>query len=176
MVNKVSTSYDKYFFDFNLINFIVVFLNFTCSAIVSLSSAFFAVYWKDVLSVSIFVFALVTAFIGKVLKYILAHKRPSTKEKENIRTSYGMPSSHANSLFYFVSFLTTYYTQQQNDVKLALQICFCTSLYTIIVLYARIFINKDHTILQCVAGCLSGSLLGYLACTYGYHWIENNFY
>ena len=99
MASEVSNLHDNYKYIFEPLNLIVIFLNYSCSAIVSLSSFFCAVYWKDVLSVSIFVFALVAAFIGKILKNILAHKRPLVKEN-NVRTSYGMPSSHANSLFF----------------------------------------------------------------------------
>ena len=85
MASEVSNLHDNYKYIFEPLNLIVIFLNYSCSAIVSLSSFFCAVYWKDVLSVSIFVFALVAAFIGKILKNILAHKRPLVKENNVIK-------------------------------------------------------------------------------------------
>jgi len=39
---------------------------------------------------------------GKMLKILLAQNRPRGSD----RATYGMPSSHANSLFYFVGFLS----------------------------------------------------------------------
>lgn len=64
--------------------------------------------------------AVTCAFVGKVLKRVLRVSRPEDFAGMNKNRflgrvlgfrwprgqSYGMPSSHANALFYFVSFLT----------------------------------------------------------------------
>ena len=47
--------------------------------------------------------AIINALLGKVLKLIIGVRRPLNSDKRYV--SYGMPSSHANSLFYYVSFL-----------------------------------------------------------------------
>ena len=46
--------------------------------------------------------SLLNAALGKVLKLFLSQPRPDGSR----RPSYGMPSSHANSLFFFATFLS----------------------------------------------------------------------
>ena len=60
-------------------------------------------------------------------------------------------------LVFFVTFLSM--NAFERDMNEGMIILFCTSLYTNLVLYTRISIDKDHTVTQCVAGFLLGTLL-----------------
>ena len=103
--------------------------------------------------------ALLNAVNGKVLKLILGQNRPNTSTK----SSYGMPSSHANSLFYFVSFLS-FAAYDKYGLRVAAMTFLLTFLYSYSVCYCRVHLRRDHTWLQVIVGATFGSLVG--ACAY----------
>ena len=86
-----------------------------------------------------------------------AQARPSTSKKND--KTYGMPSSHANSLFYFVALLSI-----AAFFEYTLWWMFLTGssllLYTMTVLYCRVEIDRDHTWSQVIVGGIIGSLVG----------------
>ena len=120
-------------------------INNSCSILVS-STTFIAAYvYPNNLSVALLVCALLNAVNGKLLKVILGRRRPDCSAKG----TYGMPSSHANSLFYFVGFLTyASYENPRIDAVGVCCICFCLFVYTMIVCFCRVEIDRDHTWMQ----------------------------
>ncbi len=110
------------------------------------------------MNVVLFTGALCNALLGKVLKRIIGEMRPGHSRKS--KTSYGMPSSHANSLFFFVSYLTTSAVMEDKTMLQVSLVFSCTCIYALAVCYHRVYISADHTILQICAGMVLGSTTG----------------
>lgn len=147
-------------------------------------------FYRNSTTLSLLLFALLNAANGKLLKVVLAQSRPRGSERE----TYGMPSSHANSLFYFVGFLSTagnchYYKTSIDiyslfdwhlmhpaynhlDIRLWLLVVLGTSMYSVAVCYCRVYIDKVHTIPQITVGTLLGVTTGYMSYTFGLPFIE----
>jgi dolichyldiphosphatase len=98
--------------------------------------------------------ALLNAALAKVLKQLLALPRPKRSRKD----SFGMPSSHANSLFFFVSFLSAGAFARRLDF--GLKIFLVTTLYAFTICYVRVKLTEDHSIKQIVVGILMGGSIG----------------
>jgi len=140
------------------------FLNRTCSIFVAGTTFVLAFTYEDSpVHVCRLVGALVTAGVGKVAKVIFRVKRPVESLRREEIFSYAFPSSHANALFYFVAFLSLEaHTRYSSRAATAL-VALITTAYTLIVLYARVCIDKDHTIYQCLGGALLGLACGVAA-------------
>lgn len=105
---------------------------------------------------------LLSIIINYFLKIIIKQPRPSeNKDLFNILITngksidfekYGMPSGHAQSVFYS----TIYIYLITNDIK----ICMFYLLISLITVFQRI-IAKRHTILQVIAGSVIGVFLAY---------------
>lgn len=145
-------------------------LNSSCSNLVFYSTVASTILFYDhPFCASLFVFAVCNALVGKLLKIILAEKRPPGASKQ--RKSLGMPSSHANALAFHSMYLTqgVYYHKMSSDgddvvatlaVLIVGVVCYC---YTLCVCYARVYYTHDHTRAQILAGLALGSLSGWVA-------------
>lgn len=109
--------------------------------------------------------AIVNSLQGKLLKILIGTKRPGHSKKK----SYGMPSSHANSLFFFVSYLTMN-AASHHSVFIAVVVFIVTVMYSSLVCYYRVFVSKDHTVPQIVAGAVHGSMMGAACYTVALPW------
>jgi dolichyldiphosphatase len=69
--------------------------------LISLIAAFTLIYRHDALAIMTLAGAIANALLGKVLKRIIKEERPPGAPVSDP----GMPSSHANSIFFFFSFL-----------------------------------------------------------------------
>ena len=114
-------------------------------------------YYQDALCVVLLLGAICNSLMGKLWKIMIGEKRPTKSNKTF--TSYGMPSSHSNSLFYFVAYLSLYIYEHYEFIY-ALQICICMVIYTNIICYYRVYRSHDHTIPQIIAGMLHGLVVG----------------
>ena len=142
---------------------VIKFINDTSAVLVS-GCAFLSVFvMANNFTFIMLACALANAVLGKILKLITAQARPTASRKAD--RTYGMPSSHANSLFYFVSFLTIG-AFLEFGLWCALKVGFLLSTYTMIVLYCRVEIDKDHTWLQVIVGGIIGSLVGLFTLLY----------
>eukprot|EP00055_Hartaetosiga_balthica_P014291 m.77798 g.77798 ORF g.77798 m.77798 type:complete len:190 (+) comp8555_c0_seq3:100-669(+) len=93
----------------------LVVLNRCCSMVVAGSAFVVLAYRRDVVAAAVVVGALVDAGAGKLLKRAFAVQRPSTSAKQ----SHGMPSSHANSLFFWATTLSLALVKTANDLSLS---------------------------------------------------------
>ena len=105
-----------------------------------------------------------------MFKVLIGHKRPSDSNKSFV--SYGMPSSHANSLFFFVCYLTIA-SIYNNGIYKGILVGIVLTCYALIVCYSRIYITMDHTLLQIIAGVLQGLINGYISYIYVLPMITN---
>lgn len=96
------------------------------------------------------------AFLCKAFKILLAVRRPYKSSK----TTYGMPSSHAQSLFYFVGYLSASSLYRRDNILSTVFIFSSTSIYSITVCYCRVEIDRDHTWPQVGVGLLIGLCIG----------------
>lgn len=142
-------------------------VNYSCSKLVCISTFMATLFYRNSTTLSLLLFALLNAANGKLLKVVLAQSRPRGSERE----TYGMPSSHANSLFYFVGFLSTA-AYNHLDIRLWLLVVLGTSMYSVAVCYCRVYIDKVHTIPQITVGTLLGVTTGYMSYTFGLPFIE----
>ena len=105
--------------------------------------------------------SILNALMGKLLKRIIRFDRPSSSGKRN--TSYGMPSSHANSLFFYVSYLSTasYHCSLHDGWSTSLVFGALVS-YALSICYYKVCVNMDHSLEQVLAGIAQGSIVGVL--------------
>ena len=119
--------------------------------------------------------------INNILKYIilkpifgnyifgLLGKRPDNAKNcgyfinynENTVNTYGMPSGHAQSVTFFLSYIINKYLNSNFSSMFKLISIIIFSIITICVMYSRIYFNC-HTVLQVVIGGLIGLYLGNL--------------
>eukprot|EP01041_Mallomonas_annulata_P006177 gene6176-12512_t len=91
------------------------------------------------------------SILSKFLKNIIKEPRP----KESLSTGYGMPSSHSQSLFYFITIVSLLTFDGRNDILASI---FVSSLYIygLLAIYWRVK-SRLHTTAQTIAGGLIGS-------------------
>ena len=94
--------------------------------------------------------ALANAALGKVLKRLFRSARPDGGVSPRTKTTSGMPSSHANSLF----FLVTYVACAGRWGRAWL---LAGTLYAVAVCGTRVVLQRLHTVAQAVAGAAVGS-------------------
>ncbi len=131
----------------------------SCAAFLYLSYRFSA------FSFSLTFFAVANAVVGKVLKVLLKDRRPHVDDGKSTRhKTYGFPSSHANSLSFFASFLTVASFLPENGPAVlslarslflgidfshrcpaALALSCVMIVYTFAVCYTRVEITGHHT-------------------------------
>jgi hypothetical protein len=70
-----------------------------------------------------------------------------------------MPSSHANSLCFFVGYLTMAAADGYGSYTAA-AVCAASVLYTFLVCYYRVYVSMDHTVPQILAGVVHGTAVG----------------
>eukprot|EP00053_Salpingoeca_punica_P023707 m.11208 g.11208 ORF g.11208 m.11208 type:complete len:152 (+) comp5537_c0_seq1:30-485(+) len=134
------------------------FLNRNCSWMVS-STAFAVLFYRRDWPTFIFVAgSLLNAALGKTLKYVLKHERPISTTAAAPKT-HGMPSTHANSLFFFAVHLSLN-TLACRDWQPASQWLIVGSLfsYASAVSLTRVYIEPVHTLAQVVAGVALGTV------------------
>lgn len=136
---------------------ITLILGVKCSLLVSSSSFLACIYYRNVFTITLFFGALVNAFIGKVLKKMLSVKRPI----ESLRSTNGMPSSHANSLSFFTFFLGL--AALNLNLWIGALVFVCTTIYTLLICYCRVNRTKDHSWDQIAVGLIIGSMNGALS-------------
>ena len=100
---------------------------------------------------------IVNAFFSKILKNIFKQNRPLTGLYKN---SYGMPSSHAQALFYFAT-VASLACFKYLDQTYALYSSLSIFLYTILASSWRTSIGL-HTLNQTLVGAICGTGVGYL--------------
>jgi membrane-associated phospholipid phosphatase len=109
-------------------------------------------YWQPVYYIS---GAMTNGLITKAVKSITKQPRPAGSKKKG----YGMPSSHASSLFYFSSVIIANSIKRPHFVSPTVAVI--AVVYSAIASSWRIF-SGLHTTLQTIVGALLGALQGYL--------------
>ena len=77
----------------------------TCTLRTGKNHAAATVLWDDHIKVMLVLGALINAIISKLLKRLFRHSRPAAALSHGME-DHGMPSSHAQSLFYFFVYLS----------------------------------------------------------------------
>ena len=112
--------------------------------------------------------SVLNSILGKILKSNLKIPRPIGSKK----SGYGMPSSHAQAFFFFLTILTiNQHRIFKNEIH-GFIICNAVLAYSIIASYWRV-VTKLHTIAQSVIGAIIGTLMGYITThyeTYIFEW------
>lgn len=108
--------------------------------------------------VSYLLFFIVNTVVNKILKFIIKQPRPTNgvsiiNESYEGADKYGMPSAHAQSVFYSMSFL---YLVKEDYLVLLIE-----SLVSFLTLYQR-WSYKRHTIEQLGVGSMIGMLVAYI--------------
>jgi membrane-associated phospholipid phosphatase len=119
----------------------------------------FALWCRKIYLISYVLFFAVNSFINGILKNIIQQSRPSGQiylndhdvVPDSAPSKYGMPSGHAQSVGYSVTFL---YLVVHSPAVL------CASLFIgVLTVYQR-FKYRRHTISQLFAGLIIGSIVG----------------
>jgi dolichyldiphosphatase len=100
--------------------------------------------------------ALLNALLGKIIKRIVRQPRPPTSKKGG----YGMPSSHAHLLFYFLT-ITTFLSRKHYSSYMSLILSLVLSGYAISASYWRV-VDGLHSLLQTFVGAALGVAMGTL--------------
>ena len=100
--------------------------------------------------------ALLNALLGKIIKRIVRQPRPPTSKKGG----YGMPSSHAHLLFYFLT-ITTFLSRKYYSSYMSLILSLLLSGYAISASYWRV-VDGLHSLLQTFVGAALGVGMGTL--------------
>lgn len=134
-------------------------LNSTCSALVVAIAVTHVIFSRTAHAAAMFVGAVCTAVIGMALKRIIRTARPqqhghghaaSLKQKQG---DYGMPSSHANALSYWLMMVLLHSPSPWlSHVSLA---------YVALVLSTRVLLTQHHTWQQIAAGVCLGSVCAF---------------
>lgn len=127
-------------------------------------SVFLAIAWyRNALTVSLFIGAVSNGILSKILKRLLQQERPITMTTESIDTNlpndHGMPSSHAMSLGFIGMF-----TAWQFPSTAGLLI-----IYVGMSLFYRVRVKSFHTWEQIIVGFIIGSINGSL----WWHWTND---
>jgi len=125
---------------------------------VALSVLISLVVLRDPFTLAMVIGSVLNAIFGKILKKIIDEERPEVAK--GIKESSGMPSSHANSLFFFASFLSLA-TQSPVDwlpISSWAVVCILFSYATISSLW-RVH-SGLHTYPQITAGAVLGTFTG----------------
>ena len=102
------------------------------------------------------------AILSKVLKNIIKQPRPLSSAKPG----YGMPSSHAQSLFYFSTVLSlTFFRSALSSKSLAIVSVFSSMMIYIYAILASSWrvVKNLHSVQQTIVGCVIGLITGILA-------------
>jgi len=113
--------------------------------------------------------AVLNALLGKILKILIGKRRPENSKKQ----TYGMPSSHANCLSFFVAYLTMAATDILSLYD-AVLVCVSSVVYTLCVCYYRACVSRDHTALQILGGFVHGVLAGWVSYTVVLPWYSTH--
>lgn len=124
------------------------------------STVLSALYYQNTFCTILLSGAICNSLMGKVWKVVIGSKRPTKSSK--LFNSYGMPSSHSNSLFYFVSFLGFTVFDQYDYIPASLA-CTGFASYALTVCYYRVYVSHDHTVKQIIAGMMHGLFMGGVA-------------
>ncbi|GAX21739.1 dolichyldiphosphatase [Fistulifera solaris] len=128
-------------------------------------SVFCAIVWyRNALTVSLFIGSVSNGILSKILKRLLRQERPITASVENATTSnditipndHGMPSSHAMSLGFIGMFTAWQFPITAGPLVI----------YVAMSLYYRVCIKAYHTWEQIAVGLVLGSING----TLWWHW------
>eukprot|EP00051_Salpingoeca_urceolata_P027781 m.483257 g.483257 ORF g.483257 m.483257 type:complete len:164 (-) comp22849_c0_seq1:65-556(-) len=125
---------------------VLLLLNRSCARGVASLVILAVILHQDRLTTLLFVGAVINSRFGKLLKYLIDERRPETSHL----TSSGMPSSHANSLFFLAASLLILLPQHWVACTTALA-------YATTVSFTRVFVTKVHTVPQIAAGMLVGT-------------------
>jgi membrane-associated phospholipid phosphatase len=106
-----------------------------------------------------FIFLGGNVIVNHVLKHIILEERPSggrslINEPYNGMHKYGMPSSHAQSAFYSMTYL---YLTKQDPTMLLVELFICA-----LTVYQR-WTYRQHTAEQLGIGAIIGIIMGFLA-------------
>lgn len=150
-------------------------INSTCSSVVfSITITTALLYHHHPFCPSLFVFAVLNALLGKVLKVLLAKERPpQTRGKKR---SLGMPSTHANAMSFHAGYIAwaVFDLQWESSGLISSGLLAGGGVYVVLltyalcVCYARVYLTHDHTVEQILAGLALGTVDAYLARTHLY--------
>ena len=140
--------------------------------ILALMNVYYLFYRKTYLYAYI-IFLFVNQYINKGIKYFVKEPRPQNQipflskiDKIGIE-KYGMPSGHAQSIFYSTTFL---YLTTLSSYLLIISLFFCA-----VTIYQR-YIYRRHTLKQLTIGSLIGIIIGYTVFKFTKIYIETNNY
>lgn len=120
-----------------------------CMCLIFLSDSYKPIYYISG--------AVTNAILSKILKRTFRIPRPAGCKKGG----YGMPSSHAQTLFYFLIVLSLNLMNSSLNQYLVNIISFLFLIYVIISSYWRIS-SGLHTLYQTLVGCFVGIIIGFL--------------
>ncbi|CAF3235346.1 unnamed protein product [Rotaria socialis] len=125
------------------------------------------IFRRDIQTIMYFGGFVISGIINHYLKITFKQQRPErTRHRMDFYDVYGMPSGHAQSFFYFMTYLsiflflksqgssTTYIRSIRNRCLLLVQ-----PIAAILVAYSRVYLYY-HTIAQVVVGSFIGTILG----------------
>ena len=140
--------------------------------ILALMNVYYLFYRKTYLYAYI-IFLFVNQYINKGIKYFVKEPRPQNQipflskiDKIGVE-KYGMPSGHAQSIFYSTTFL---YLTTLSSYLLIISLFFC-----VITIYQR-YVYRRHTLKQLGIGSLIGIIIGYTVFKFTKIYIETNNY
>ena len=133
---------------------LVVFNVFGVSSKFIVSSlAAIVLLWTDSWAPLFYILAAITnGLLSKVIKKTLKQPRPL----QSVKGGYGMPSSHAQSFFFFLTVLVVNHQRIFPNGYLALITCFALAVYTVVANSWRIT-TRLHTTAQTVVGGMLGA-------------------
>ena len=146
----------------------MLWINRRCSFMVVSASVLSIILYPGEATVSLPATALINAIVGKLLKKLIDQQRPVGAT--GCSKTKGMPSSHANSLFFFATALTLRAAAAAHapphGMLLPWMVCAFTYGYAVMIAFIRCTLARQHTVPQVVVGACLGMSTAY--CTESY--------
>ncbi|KAL8567052.1 hypothetical protein ACOMHN_027481 [Nucella lapillus] len=124
------------------------------------------VFRRDLHTISFFTGLVLDEAFNLVLKHLIQEERPN-RDKQNLYTEYGMPSSHSQFMSFFAIYMTffiwirVYRNYSILDDLWKVVVCVGSFFTAFIVAYSRVYLEY-HTPAQVVMGSLVGVVAGSL--------------
>lgn len=127
---------------------------------------------RNIYLISYVLYLGVNALVNRVMKNIIQSPRPTgqifiSKHDNDITSDYGMPSGHAQSVGYSITFM---YLVVYSPV-----ILYISTFIGAITIYQR-YSYKRHTIFQLISGLIIGSIVGMVSYTITHILVTNKKY
>lgn len=161
--NDISARSDVAVEEYGAIIGCILWLNRRCSLMVVSTSGLAILLYPSEATVSLPTTALCNAILGKMLKKLIDQQRP--EGAKGCSKTKGMPSSHANSLFFFATALTLRAAAAHRAGGLTreaqLAVTAFSFAYAAMIAWARCTFARQHTVAQVLAGACLGTTSAY---------------